>query len=891
MGMTKWVYTFGNGKAEGGASDRDLLGGKGANLAEMASLGLPVPPGMTIVADACAWFYENGHTLPEALAGQVLEALAAIEADTGRKFAGSERPLLLSVRSGARVSMPGMMDTVLNLGLNDETVQALGHDAGDARFAWDSYRRFIQMYADVVMGLDHDFFEDILEEEKGRLGLEHDTDITAVEWQTIVTRYKALIEDELGEPFPQDPLEQLWGAVAAVFKSWMNPRAVTYRHLHDIPEAWGTAVNVQSMVFGNLGNASATGVAFTRNPSTGEKMLYGEFLVNAQGEDVVAGIRTPQSITEAGRIASGMDKPSLEKLMPEAFAELSAIATRLEEHYCDMQDLEFTIERGKLWMLQTRSGKRTAKAGMKIAVDMVDEGVIDLDEAIMRVEPSSLDQLLHPTVDPRANAPVIGSGLPASPGAATGEIVFSAEEAVAAQNEGRKVILVRVETSPEDIHGMHVAEGILTTRGGMTSHAAVVARGMGIPCVTGAGTMRVDMRNEVLLGLGVVLKRGDVITIDGSSGHVMRGSVPTLQPELSGDFGRIMGWADSVRRMTVRTNADTPTDAHSARSFGAEGIGLCRTEHMFFEGDRIHAMREMILAESVEGRQAALDKLLPMQRSDFTELFTIMHGMPVTIRLLDPPLHEFLPKNDEEVAEVAAAMRMDAITMRERIDALHEFNPMLGHRGCRLAISHPEIVEMQARAIFEAAVAAAVETGAPVVPEIMVPLVGLRAELDYVKDRIDAIARAVMTESGTELSYLVGTMIELPRAALRAHEIAEAAEFFSFGTNDLTQTTFGISRDDAAAFLNTYQRKGVIDHDPFISIDLDGVGELMKLASERGRSTRPDMKLGICGEHGGDPVSIHFCETIGLDYVSCSPFRVPIARLAAAQAAIRVKRG
>ncbi len=890
--MTKWVYTFGNGKAEGRASDVTLLGGKGANLAEMASLGLPVPPGLTIVTEACSWFYTHGRALPDAMKAQVLDGLAHMEKATGRRFGDPERPLLLSVRSGGRASMPGMMDTVLNLGLNDHTVEALGHDAGDARFAWDSYRRFIQMYGDVVLGLDHEVFEEILEDEKARLGHEYDTELSAVEWQHITHLYKAMLEEELGEPFPQDPQEQLWGAIAAVFASWMNARAVTYRQLHNIPTAWGTAVNVQAMVFGNLGNSSATGVAFTRNPSTGVKELYGEFLVNAQGEDVVAGIRTPQSITEAARIASGSEKPSLEKLMPEVFGEFSAICTRLEAHYRDMQDVEFTIERGKLWMLQTRTGKRTAKAAMHIAVDMVDEKLIGQDEAVTRIEPASLDQLLHPTIDPRFERTVIGSGLPASPGAATGEIVFTAEEAVEASEAGRKVILVRVETSPEDIHGMHTAEGILTTRGGMTSHAAVVARGMGTPCVAGAGTMRVDLRGERLIGLGgVTLGKGDIITIDGSSGQVLKGEVPMLQPELSGDFGRIMEWADRNRRMTVRTNADTPQDARAARSFGAEGIGLCRTEHMFFEGDRIHVMREMILAEGEEGRRLALDKLLPMQRSDFTALFSIMHGLPVTIRMLDPPLHEFLPKSDAEIAEVAQAMGMEPAHLRQRVDALHEFNPMLGHRGCRLAISYPEIAEMQARAIFEAAVEAARETGAPVVPEIMVPLVGLRAELDYVKGCIDRVARTVMDEAGMRIDYLVGTMIELPRAALRAHSIAEAAEFFSFGTNDLTQTTFGISRDDASAFLTTYQRKGIIEHDPFISLDFDGVGELIRIATERGRRTRNDMKLGICGEHGGDPASIHFCEDIGLDYVSCSPFRVPIARLAAAQAAIRGKNG
>ncbi|MDO1581349.1 pyruvate, phosphate dikinase [Rhizobium oryzicola] len=889
--MKKWVYRFGGGKAEGSAADVAILGGKGANLAEMASLGLPVPPGMTVIAECCGWYFANGRSLPDEMKNQVLDVLAEMEALTGRKFGGTTKPLLLSVRSGARASMPGMMDTVLNLGLNDQTVQALGHDAGDARFAWDSYRRFIQMYGNVVLGLDHEVFEEILEDEKSRLGHDYDTELSAVEWQHIVDLYKQMIRDELDEDFPQDPQVQLWKAVAAVFSSWTNARAVTYRTLHRIPHDWGTAVNIQAMVFGNLGSSSATGVAFTRNPSTGEKSLYGEFLINAQGEDVVAGIRTPQSLTEEGRLASGSDKPSMEKLMPEVFSEFTAICRRLEAHYRDMQDVEFTVERGTLWMLQTRSGKRTTRAAMKIAVDMVDEGVITEAEAVTRIEPTSLDQLLHPTVDPRVERVVIGSGLPASPGAASGEIVFTAEDAVAAEAEGRKVVLVRIETSPEDIHGMHVAEAILTTRGGMTSHAAVVARGMGIPCVVGAGNMRVDLRNGLLIGAGVTFRRGDIVTVDGSSGHILKGEVAMIQPELSGDFARLMAWADKARRMTVRTNADTPTDARAARSFGAEGIGLCRTEHMFFEGGRIHVMREMILAEDEAGRRAALDKLLPMQRSDFTELFTIMSGLPVTIRLLDPPLHEFLPKTEAEIEEVAEAMNMEPGQLSRRVEALHEFNPMLGHRGCRLAISYPEIAEMQARAIFEASAAAAKATGAAVELEIMVPLVGLRSELDYVKSCIDQVAAEVSKETGMAIGYLAGTMIELPRAAIRAHVIAETAEFFSFGTNDLTQTTFGISRDDAAAFIPTYQRKGIIEHDPFISLDFDGVGELIQIAAERGRKTRPDLKLGICGEHGGDPTSIRFCEGVGLDYVSCSPFRVPIARLAAAQAAIEAGRG
>lgn len=885
--MAKWVYTFGDGKAEGAASDRNLLGGKGANLAEMSSLGLPVPPGFTITTEVCTYYYNNDRVYPSELDAQVQAALAHIATLTGRNFGDAEKPLLVSVRSGARASMPGMMDTVLNLGLNDETVQAIARESGDERFAYDSYRRFIQMYSDVVLGVDHGFFEEILEDTKADLGVEVDTALSADDWKNVIGLYKAKVEEELGQPFPQDPREQLWGAIGAVFSSWMNARAITYRRLHNIPAAWGTAVNVQAMVFGNMGETSATGVAFTRNPSTGENKLYGEFLVNAQGEDVVAGIRTPQNITEEACIAAGSDKPSLEKVMPEAFAEFLKVANRLEQHYRDMQDLEFTIERGKLWMLQTRSGKRTARAALKMAVEMAAEGLISEEEAVLRIDPAALDQLLHPTIDPRAERQVVGMGLPASPGAATGEIVFSSEEAEQAKAEGRNVILVRIETSPEDIHGMHAAEGILTTRGGMTSHAAVVARGMGKPCVSGAGSLRVDYRNGTMLAAGQTFRKGDVITIDGASGQVLKGSVAMLQPELSGDFGKLMEWADRARRMKVRANAETPADARTARSFGAEGIGLCRTEHMFFDGSRIVAMREMILSDTEEGRRLALGKLLPMQRSDFAELFEIMKGLPVTIRLLDPPLHEFLPHTDEEVDEVARSMGVDAAKLRDRADALHEFNPMLGHRGCRLAVSYPEIAEMQARAIFEAAVEAGKKTGEPVVPEVMVPLVSLKAELDFVKARIDAVAKEVMSEAGIKIDYMVGTMIELPRAALRAAEIAESAEFFSFGTNDLTQTTFGISRDDAAGFLTTYQNRVVIEQDPFVSLDVDGVGELVQIAAERGRKTREKIKLGICGEHGGDPASIAFCEKTGLDYVSCSPFRVPIARLAAAQAAVR----
>ncbi len=887
--MSKWIYTFGNGSAEGEAGMKELLGGKGANLAEMSSLGLPVPPGFTITTEACNWYYENGEEYPKELNDQMVAALGTIEAATNRKFGDATNPLLVSVRSGARASMPGMMDTVLNLGLNDQTVDAMAKEAGDERFAYDSYRRFIQMYSDVVLGVDHGVFEDILEDTKDNNGYSQDTDLTADDWKEVVKGYLKSVEQELGRPFPQEPQEQLWGAVGAVFASWMNARANTYRKLHNIPVEWGTAVNVQAMVFGNMGDSSATGVAFTRNPSTGENKLYGEFLVNAQGEDVVAGIRTPQDLTEEARIGAGSEMPSLEALMPEAFAEFVATANKLEQHYRDMQDLEFTIEKGKLWMLQTRAGKRTAKAALRTAVEMANEGLITKEEAVLRVEPSSLDQLLHPTIDPNAEKTIIGNGLPASPGAATGQIVFNSEDAEKLKNESTPTILVRTETSPEDIHGMHAAEGILTARGGMTSHAAVVARGMGKPCVSGAGGIRIDYEAGELRVPGHTFTKGDIITIDGSTGQVLLGAVAMQRPELSGSFGDLMEWADELRRMDVRTNAETPADAKSARSFGAEGIGLCRTEHMFFDGERIIAAREMILSETEEDRRKALAKLLPMQRSDFIELFEIMAGLPVTIRLLDPPLHEFLPHTDKDIEEVASAMGVDAEILRRRNVALQESNPMLGHRGCRLAVSYPEIAEMQVRAIIEAAIEASKKAGEAVVPEIMIPLVGMTAELDYVKERIDAVVKDIMKETGETVDYMVGTMIELPRAALRAQEIAKSAEFFSFGTNDLTQTTFGISRDDAQMFLTTYEAKGIIKRDPFVSLDVAGVGELVKIAAEKGRSTRDDIKLGICGEHGGDPDSIEFCETVNLDYVSCSPFRVPIARLAAAQSAIRNK--
>jgi pyruvate, orthophosphate dikinase len=882
----KWVYAFGGGKAAGRANMRNLLGGKGAGLAEMAHLGLPVPPGFTITTEVCTHFYQHGKTYPKDLKPQVDAALAEVGRITGKKFGDGENPLLVSVRSGARASMPGMMDTVLNLGLNDVTVAALADKSGDRRFAYDSYRRFITMYADVVLGIAHHHFEELLDEHKERNGYALDTDLGADDWQELVGAFKARVEEESGKPFPQEPQAQLWGAVGAVFGSWMNQRAITYRRLHAIPESWGTAVNVQAMVFGNMGETSATGVAFTRNPSTGEKKLYGEFLINAQGEDVVAGIRTPQEITEAARKEADSDKPSMEAALPKAFAELKRIHAALEKHYRDMQDLEFTVEQGKLWMLQTRNGKRTAKAALRIAVELAQEKLISKQEAVMRIEPAALDQLLHPTIDPEAERKVLATGLPASPGAACGGIVFSSEEAELLKSQGHNVILVRVETSPEDIHGMHAAEGILTTRGGMTSHAAVVARGMGKPCVAGAGALRVDYRAQTMTAGGITMKKGDTLTIDGSTGQVLHGKVPMREPELAGEFGTLMKWADTARQLKVRANADTPADARAAVKFGAEGIGLCRTEHMFFEEDRIRAVREMILAEDENSRRSALAKLLPMQRADFVELFKIMGGLPVTIRLLDPPLHEFLPHTDKEIAEVAHAMGADAHKLADRARELHEFNPMLGFRGCRLAIAYPEIAEMQARAIFEAAVEAGRATGKTVAPEIMVPLIASKAELDLVKQRIDGMAQTVAAETKASVKYQVGTMIELPRAALMAGEIAATAEFFSFGTNDLTQTAFGISRDDAASFLGIYTSKGILAADPFVSIDREGVGELVRIAAERGRKVRAKIKLGICGEHGGDPASVAFCHEVGLDYVSCSPFRVPIARLAAAQAAL-----
>jgi pyruvate,orthophosphate dikinase len=885
--MTQYVYRFGGGVSDGGNGDKNLLGGKGANLDGMAGIGLPVPPGFTISTPVCALYYDSGETFPDSLKAEVATGIAHIEGVTAKKFGDPADPLLVSVRSGARVSMPGMMDTVLNLGLNDATVQGLAATSGDDRFAWDSYRRFIQMYSDVVLGLDHGRFEEALEIAKEDNGFSLDTELSAADWQKLVAEYKAIVQELWGRPFPQDVHDQLWGAIGAVFGSWQSERAKVYRRLNDIPGDWGTAVNVQAMVFGNMGETSATGVAFTRDPSKGDNAYYGEFLINAQGEDVVAGIRTPQYLTKAAREAAGAKPASMEEAMPEVYAQLAEVFQTLETHYRDMQDIEFTVERGKLWMLQTRSGKRTARAALKIAVDMANEGLITQEEAILRVDPQALDQLLHPTLDPNATRDVLTKGLPASPGAASGYAVFDSDTAEKRAAAGDAVILVRVETSPEDIHGMHAAKGILTARGGMTSHAAVVARGMGRPCVSGAGTLAIVAREKLFRVGGREVREGDTITIDGATGEVMFGEVPTVQPELSGDFGTLMVWADAKRRLKVRANAETPLDCRTAREFGAEGIGLCRTEHMFFEGSRITAVRQMILASDEKGRRAALDKLLPEQRSDFVEIFEVMAGLPCTIRLLDPPLHEFLPHEENEFEDVAKAAGIDVETLRRRASELHEFNPMLGHRGCRLGVTYPEIYEMQARAIFEAAVLVAEKSGAAPIPEVMIPLVATRRELELMKIVVDKAAEAVFAEKGRRIEYLVGTMIELPRAALRAGEIAEVGAFFSFGTNDLTQTTLGVSRDDAARFLTTYVEKGIYARDPFVSLDVEGVGELIALAAERGRATRPDIKLGICGEHGGDPASIAFCEATKLDYVSASPYRVPIARLAAAQAALR----
>jgi pyruvate,orthophosphate dikinase len=887
--MSKWVYSFGAGGAEGRAEMRDLLGGKGANLAEMSLLGLAVPPGFTISTDVCSYYYQHDRRYPDGLADQVRAALGQIEAGVEARLGDPERPLLVSVRSGAPVSMPGMMDTVLNLGLNDRTVKGLAAK-GQPRFAYDSYRRFIQMYGDVVLGVDHYLFEDQLDEIKRQNGRQFDNDLDTDDLVRLIESYQAIVRKQTGAPFPQDVQEQLWGAIGAVFGSWMTQRAVTYRRLHGIDETMGTAVSVQAMVFGNRGDSSATGVAFTRDPSTGDKSYYGEFLVNAQGEDVVAGIRTPQPLTLAMKEATNARLPAMEEVMPDAYTELVRVFDRLEAHYRDMQDIEFTVQEGRLWILQTRNGKRTTHAALKIAVDMAEEGLIGQEDAVARIEPASLDHLLHPTLDPDAPRDVIAKGLPASPGAVSGKVVFNADDAERLATMGEAVILVRVETSPEDIHGMHAAKGILTSRGGMTSHAAVVARGMGKPCICAASGLAIDSRKQVMAVGARTFGAGETITIDGSAGMVMLGAVPTIDPKLSGDFATLMGWADERRRLKVRTNAETPADVRTARRFCAEGIGLCRTEHMFFDENRILAVRQMILANDADGRRAALAKILPMQRQDFIELFEIMAGLPVTIRLLDPPLHEFLPHEPEEIEVVAKASGIDAAALTRRAGQLEEVNPMLGLRGCRLGILFPEIYEMQARAIFEATVAVAGTTGRSVVPEIMVPLIATARELALIKEEIDAIAKEVTSETGGALEYQVGTMIEVPRAALCAGPIAEHAQFFSFGTNDLTQMALGLSRDDSAKFLEHYLERKIYEADPFSTLDVEGVGELVEMACERGRAVRGDIKLGICGEHGGDPKAIAFCEQVGLDYVSCSPYRVPIARLAAAQAVLATRR-
>ncbi len=881
--MSKWVYTFGNGQAEGDASMRNLLGGKGANLAEMNVVGLPVPPGFTVTTEVCTYYYANNKTYPADLKDQVKAAVAGVEKIMGKKFADAENPLLFSVRSGARVSMPGMMDTVLNLGLNDETVKALAKASGSERFAYDSYRRFLQMFSDVVLGADLDLYEEALENMKKSKGYKSDTDLTAEDLKELVKEYKE-IGQKLGKVVPQDPWEQLWAGIGAVFGSWMVDRAITYRKLNNIPGDWGTAVNVQTMVFGNAGDDCATGVCFSRDPATGENVYYGEYLINAQGEDVVAGIRTPQPMASKG------DGTSLEEKWPHLYKELVDVRNNLEAHYKDMQDMEFTIEHGKLWMLQCRNGKRTAQAAVRMAVEMVEEGLLNKEEAIMRVGADQLDQLLHPMLDPKAPKKVIATGLPASPGAAVGRAVFNAEDAEAWAAKGEKVILIRNETSPEDIGGMHASQGVITARGGMTSHAAVVARGMGTPCVSGSHDIVISYKDKTMTTKsGAVVKEGDWVSLDGAKGQIIEGQVPTVKADTNtGNFGKLMGWVDEIRTMEVRANAETPKDAQTARDFGAQGIGLARTEHMFFDAERIPDMRAMILSENEEGRRAALARLLPYQKQDFKDLFKIMEGMPVVIRLLDPPLHEFLPHTDAEMQELADKMGMTLQQVKNRANALHEANPMLGHRGCRLPITYPEICEMQTRAILEAAIECA-DDGVKVLPEIEVPLTGSKKELDIVKDIIDTTAEKVFAEKGKKIKYEVGSMIELPRAALKADELAQSAEFFGFGTNDLTQTTLGMSRDDTGAILDEYRARGVYVADPFASIDVEGVGCLVKLACEKARSSNPKIWLGVCGEHGGDPASIDFFQTCGMNYVSCSPFRVPVARLAAAQAAVRHK--
>ena len=880
--MSKWVYTFGNGKAEGDASMRNLLGGKGANLAEMNVVGLPVPPGFTVTTEVCTYYYNNDHTYPADLKDQVKAAVAEVEKVMGKKFADANNPLLFSVRSGARVSMPGMMDTVLNLGLNDETVKALAKASGSERFAYDSYRRFLQMFSDVVLGADLDLYEEALENMKKSKGYKSDTDLTAEDLKELVKEYKE-IGQKLGKVVPQDPWDQLWAGIGAVFGSWMAARAITYRKLNNIPGDWGTAVNVQTMVFGNAGDDCATGVCFSRDPATGENVYYGEYLVNAQGEDVVAGIRTPQPMASKG------DGTSLEEKWPHLYQELVDVRNKLEDHYKDMQDMEFTIEHGKLWMLQCRNGKRTAAAAVRMAVEMVEEGLLNKEEAIMRVGADQLDQLLHPMLDPKAEKKVIATGLPASPGAAVGRAVFNAEDAEAWAAKGEKVILIRNETSPEDIGGMHASQGVITARGGMTSHAAVVARGMGTPCVSGSTDITIDYAKKTMATKsGVVVKEGDWVSLDGAKGQIIEGKIPTVKADTnSGNFGKLMSWVDEIRTMSVRANAETPKDAQTARDFGAEGIGLARTEHMFFDADRIPDMRAMILSENEEGRRAALAKLLPYQKQDFKDLFKIMDGLPVTVRLLDPPLHEFLPHEDDEIKELADEMGVSFDKLKGKVESLHEFNPMLGTRGCRLDVLYPEIAEMQTEAIVSAAINVWKEDGLHITPEIMVPLVSEVNELRFVKKVIKAKADELIEQSGLKMKYMVGTMIETPRAAVTAGDVAKEAEFFSFGTNDLTQMTFGFSRDDAAKFLGAYYDTKIYENDPFQHLDVNGVGKLVEMACKLGRQTNPDLELGICGEHGGDPSSIAFCHKVGLDYVSCSPFRVPIARLAAAQAAIR----
>ena len=882
--MNKWVYNFGAGNAEGDASHKNLLGGKGANLAEMNNIGIPVPPGLTITTEVCNYYYDNSQEYPKELDDQLNVALKNIEKITGMLFGDPKRPLLLSVRSGARASMPGMMDTVLNLGLNDDTVEGLATESGDERFAYDSYRRFIQMYGDVVLEIDSLEFEEIIENQKEIDHITLDTEVTAQSWKVICKKFKDLVKEKTGNVFPQEPVKQLWGAISAVFNSWMNQRAITYRKLNDIPQSWGTAVNVQAMVFGNMGEDCCTGVAFTRNPSTGENSYYGEYLINAQGEDVVAGIRTPQNLTIKEKEEQNSDALSMEESIPQIYQELVSIFEKLEAHYLDMQDIEFTVQKNKLWILQTRSGKRTTTAAVKIAVEMQKKGLISKEIAVSRIDALGLDQLLHPTLDPKAEKLIIARGLPASPGAASGKVVFNSEEAVEMSKNGEEVILVRMETSPEDIHGMHAAKGILTSRGGMTSHAAVVARGMGRACVAGAGDILIDHENNMFSVGNVTVHSGEVITIDGSLGEVIKGDVPTIMPELSKDFSELMEWADQIRSLKIRSNAETPIDVKTALEFGAEGIGLCRTEHMFFDNERILAVREMIFSDSEKDRRKALEKIFPMQKNDFVEIFKLMKELPVTIRLLDPPLHEFLPKEEEELKELANMLNKDMSYVRSRSLQLEEQNPMLGHRGCRLGVTFPEIYEMQVKSIFESSIEVSKSINIEIKPEIMIPLIISEKEFIYFKKLVENTAMNIKEKYGDTPKYLLGTMVELPRAALNAESIASHADFFSFGTNDLTQTTLGISRDDCAKFLPDYIENNILDNDPFISIDESGVGKLVSNAVKDGLKTNKEIKLGICGEHGGDPKSIDFFHIIGLDYVSCSPYRVAIARLAAAQA-------